>query len=169
MKTIVLISESKYFSLLHIQDEFISNQNFEEYVVEDKDEQGKKISLGEKYGNVVLRPDSSGNYEEFDLTKHHYPYYDSETKSVKYDEDRYTKEMSKYSEDNLKRSEMQQLEEYFSWFNSQTIQKMAGSISEEEYSALLPEYKSNSLKMKNLKNELGIKTETQLREEKEAK
>ena len=73
-------------------------------------------------------------------------------------------EQKRLQEKANKENRLAELNQYFDWFNTQTIQHAAGTITDEEWNTLLAEFKEKSAEAKSIKNALGIKTETQIRD-----
>ena len=60
-------------------------------------------------------------------------------------------------------AELATLEDFFAWYNTQTIQHLSGTVSDADFESLKTEYVAKSARVKEIKAELGIVTETQKR------
>lgn len=158
LKKVLIVIDNKYLSLIQIDSSLIKYQTWETYFIENNNE----FNLGKEFNNYILRANENGVYEE--LEKGHYPYYDSSTNTIKYDEERYQKELKVKQEKQIKEEELRNLNVYFTWYNTQAVQYLSGKLTSEDWQGLQEEYLTKSNRALELKNELGIQTETQIRE-----
>ncbi len=155
---VLIVDKEGYLGYCEIDASLLPCQTWEEYYVEKTDANGNKLfDLSDKRQIKIY---------ERDYPKLQQPYCRIENGVLIQDTARYEAEQAKWQARADKEAKLAVLNTYFTWFNTQAIQHQAGTITDEEWNALLDEYKTKSAEAKELKNSLGIQTETQIREAK---
>lgn len=152
---VLIVDQNGYLSYCDIEASLLPFQTWKEYYVEKTDVQGNKLfDLSDKWRIKIY---------ERDYEKLYKPYSKIENGAVVQDTAKYEEEQKKWKERADKENRLKDLNTYFTWFNTQAIQHQAGTITDDEWNALLDEYKAKSAEAKGLKNSLRIQTGTQIR------
>lgn len=155
---VLIVDKEGYLGYCEIDSSLLPSQTWEEYYVEQKDSNGNKLFDLSGKRNIKIY--------EWDYEKLHKPYIKIENGAVVQDVAKFEADQKKWKDRASKENRLKELNTYFDWFNTQTIQHQAGTITDEQWASLLDEYKTKSAETKELKNALGIQTETQKRKAK---
>lgn len=153
---VLIVDKDGYLGFCEIDAGFLPYQTWEEYYAEKTDDNGNKLfDLSEKRKIKIY---------ERDYDKLRKPYCKIENGAIVQDTTKLEAEQKRLQEKANKENRLAELNQYFDWFNTQAIQHAAGTITDEEWNTLLAEFKEKSAEAKSIKNALGIKTETQIRD-----
>lgn len=85
--------------------------------------------------------------------------------TLQLEEDPYITNSEEYKKKQLE-NELYSMDSYFNWYATQATQYMSGKLTEDEFAPLKEEYLKKCERAKEIKHSLGMKTNTEILEEK---